>query len=80
MIKNLIKRRFASSVDYLGVAGFSPEIRELRETIRKFANEKVAPLAAQTDKNNKFPMHLWKEMGQLGILGITCPGNFLIFL
>lgn len=75
MLRNLIKRRFASCVDYLGVAGFSPEIKELRAAIRKFSNERVAPLAAQTDKTNKFPMELWKEFGQLGILGITCPSN-----
>jgi isovaleryl-CoA dehydrogenase len=43
----------------------------LRESVRRFASERVAPLAAEIDRSNQFPMHLWKEMGALGILGIT---------
>ena len=43
----------------------------LRESVRRFARERVAPLAAEIDRSNQFPMHLWKEMGALGILGVT---------
>ena len=43
----------------------------LRESVRRFASERVAPLAAEIDRSNQFPMHLWKEMGTLGILGVT---------
>jgi len=43
----------------------------LRESVRRFAGERVAPLAAEIDRNNQFPTHLWKEMGALGLLGIT---------
>ena len=43
----------------------------LRESVRRFAHERVAPLAAEIDRSNQFPMHLWKEMGTLGILGVT---------
>ncbi|MDP1700936.1 MAG: isovaleryl-CoA dehydrogenase [Aestuariivirga sp.] len=43
----------------------------LRESVRRFARERVAPLAAEIDSSNQFPMHLWKEMGTLGILGVT---------
>ena len=43
--------------------------------IRKFCNERIEPLAEKTDKENVFPNHLWKEMGDLGILGITCPSK-----
>ncbi len=43
----------------------------LRESVRRFARERVAPLAAEIDRSNQFPMHLWKEMGTLGILGVT---------
>ncbi len=47
------------------------EIDALRDTVRRFASERVAPLAAQLDRENAFPQHLWKEMGDLGLLGIT---------
>ena len=43
----------------------------LRESVRRFALERVAPLAVEIDRSNQFPMHLWKEMGTLGILGVT---------
>ena len=43
----------------------------LRESVRRFARERVASLAAEIDRSNQFPMHLWKEMGTLGILGVT---------
>lgn len=33
-------------------------------------------MAQQTDIDNLFPSHLWKEMGELGLLGITCPAEF----
>lgn len=79
MRPNLIRRAFASTVDYLGISHFTPELRFLRDQIRKFSTEKVSSIAVQTDKTDKFPLHLWKEMGDMGILGITCPG-FSIFL
>ena len=48
----------------------------LRETVRRFARERVAPLAAEIDRTNQFPMHLWKEMGALGLLGITASEDY----
>jgi isovaleryl-CoA dehydrogenase len=43
----------------------------LRESVRRFARERVAPLAVEIDRSNQFPKQLWKEMGALGILGVT---------
>ncbi len=43
----------------------------LRESVRRFARERVAPLAAEIDRSNQFPKQLWKEIGALGILGVT---------
>lgn len=51
--------------------GLGEEIEALRDTISRFAREKIAPLAAEIDRENDFPGHLWKEMGALGLLGIT---------
>ena len=43
----------------------------MRESVRSFADSQIIPLAAETDKNNEFPMQLWPQMGELGVLGIT---------
>ena len=48
----------------------------LRESVRRFARERVAPLAAEIDRSNQFPKHLWKEMGALGLLGITASEDY----
>ena len=42
----------------------------------KFANERVAPLAESTDREGAFPNHLWKEFGELGLLGATVPTKY----
>ncbi len=46
-------------------------IDELRDAVREFAQAEIAPLAAEADKNDQFPMHLWRKMGEIGVLGIT---------
>jgi isovaleryl-CoA dehydrogenase len=43
----------------------------LRDTVRSFASDNIAPIADEIDRSNTFPRHLWPEMGQLGLLGIT---------
>ena len=48
----------------------------LRETVAGFADEKIAPIAAEVDHKNEFPRHLWPEFGKLGLLGITVPEQY----
>ena len=43
----------------------------LREQVAAFAAAEIAPLAAETDRSNAFPMPLWRRMGAVGLLGIT---------
>ncbi|CAN7163334.1 isovaleryl-CoA dehydrogenase [Brucella pseudogrignonensis] len=56
--------------------GLGEEIEALRDTVRRFAESRIAPLAAETDRNNAFPMHLWRELGDLGVLGITAHEDY----
>jgi isovaleryl-CoA dehydrogenase len=48
-----------------------PEIDLLRNTVRDFADDKIAPIAAEIDREDRFPVELWPEMGALGLHGIT---------
>lgn len=43
----------------------------IRETVARFADEQIAPLAEQVDREDKFPRDLWPAMGELGLHGIT---------
>src|SRR5438128_623917 len=43
----------------------------IRESVRDFAQERIAPLAGKIDREDWFPRDLWPEMGKLGLLGIT---------
>ncbi len=43
----------------------------IRETVRDFAQEKIAPRAEEIDRTNQFPRDLWPQMGALGLHGIT---------
>jgi isovaleryl-CoA dehydrogenase len=54
----------------------SEEIDLLRETVRAFAEKEIAPRAAEIDHRNEFPQELWRKLGDLGVLGITIPGEY----
>lgn len=49
------------------------DIDALRVAVRDFAQDQIAPRAAEIDKTDQFPMDLWQKMGSLGVLGITVP-------
>lgn len=51
--------------------GLGADIDMLRETVSRFAQDKIAPRAAQIDESNAFPRDLWPQLGELGLLGIT---------
>lgn len=48
----------------------------LRDSIRSFAADKIAPRAAEIDKSNEFPRDLWPQLGELGLHGITVEEEF----
>lgn len=51
--------------------GMDETLQMLRETVRNFAAQEIAPRAAQIDKDNEFPADLWPKLGALGLHGIT---------
>jgi isovaleryl-CoA dehydrogenase len=48
----------------------------IRDTTRRFATDRIAPIAAQVDAEDRFPRDLWPEMGALGLHGITVEEEF----
>ena len=51
--------------------GLGSDIDTLRDTVRAFAQNKIAPHAAEIDRSNSFPRELWPQLGELGLLGVT---------
>jgi isovaleryl-CoA dehydrogenase len=53
--------------------GHGEDIDMLRDSVRRFAAQELAPRAAEIDADNQFPMDIWAKLGDLGVLGITAP-------
>lgn len=51
-------------------------VEMLRDSVREFTAAEIAPIAAETDEKNEFPNHLWKKLGDMGLLGITVSDEF----
>ena len=56
--------------------GFNQDLNQLKDTVYKFAQNEIAPLAKNVDENNEFPNFLWKKFGELGLLGITADEDY----
>ncbi len=54
----------------------SPEHEMIRQTARKFAQERIAPIAAHYDETGEFPYETVMEMGRLGLMGIEIPEEY----
>jgi isovaleryl-CoA dehydrogenase len=52
------------------------ERRMLREMVRAFAREEVAPLAREIDREQRFPTESWKRAAELGLLGMAAPPEY----
>jgi isovaleryl-CoA dehydrogenase len=53
--------------------GLGEVIDTVRDQVRRFADERLAPRANEIDRSNVFPRDLWPELGELGFLGMTVP-------
>jgi isovaleryl-CoA dehydrogenase len=56
--------------------GLGETAEAIRETTARFAADRIAPMAADIDRDNHFPRELWPEMGELGLHGITVEEEF----
>ena len=56
--------------------GLADEIEAMSVSVRRFAEAKIVPRAAEIDRENTFPRDLWPEFGQLGLLGITAAPEY----
>ena len=63
---------FSSGMNF----GLGEDIDALRDTVQRWAQDKLAPLAADIDRNNDMPRDLWTQMGELGLLGMTADPEF----
>ena len=52
------------------------DVAALRETVHRWAQDRIRPMAAEIDRTNAFPSELWPEMGDLGLLGITVEEDY----
>jgi isovaleryl-CoA dehydrogenase len=65
--RRLRRKMFTASMNF----ALGDEIEALRDMVHRWAQDRIAPMAGEIDRSNEFPSQLWKEMGDLGLLGIT---------
>ncbi|MCG9747085.1 isovaleryl-CoA dehydrogenase [Shewanella sp. Isolate8] len=56
--------------------GLGEDVDMLRDAVRSFAANEIAPIAAKVDQENAFPNELWPVLGEMGLLGVTVPEEF----
>jgi cyclohexanecarboxyl-CoA dehydrogenase len=54
----------------------TPEQEELSRTLRAFARKELAPRSAGWDRSGEFPWDAWRQMGELGLLGLRTPAAY----
>ena len=73
---NIARRCMDSDWQTIDLANPTEEHRMLRKMIRDFVLEEVEPQALEHDKHEKFNQHLFRKLGDYGLLGISVPENY----
>src|SRR5690606_19813951 len=55
---------------------FDETLTALRDSVRAFAEKEIMPIAADVDRDNAFPMPMWRKLGDLGVLGVTASEEY----
>jgi isovaleryl-CoA dehydrogenase len=63
---------FAATLNF----ALGEDVDALRALVQDWARARLAPIATEIDRENRFPAHLWREMGEIGLLGITVPEEY----
>ncbi|MDU8929015.1 isovaleryl-CoA dehydrogenase [Alisedimentitalea sp. MJ-SS2] len=63
---------------FLGAMKFDlgEDVMAMQDMVHRWAQERIKPMAAEIDEKNEFPNELWKEFGELGLLGVTTPEEY----
>jgi len=56
--------------------GLGEDIEALRDLVRRFVRDEIAPKAAEIDRDNDFPADLWAKLGAIGVLGMTADPDY----
>ena len=62
----------ATGVDF----SLTEEQELLRDEVRRFAEERIRPGVAERDREHRFPLEIFKEMGEMGLLGMLVPEEY----
>ncbi|HYX77005.1 MAG TPA: acyl-CoA dehydrogenase family protein, partial [Gaiellaceae bacterium] len=54
----------------------TPEQQLVRDTVREFAVSRIEPVAAELDREHRFPYDLVAELADLGLMGMTIPEEY----
>ena len=76
LVRQVQAANFATKSHFYDILQLDEMRSDLRESIEKFADEEVKPLRESMDKEDVFPKHMWKRMGEMGLLGITVEEEF----
>src|SRR5665213_391061 len=68
--------RFSRDAELMALDEIDEELRVLREMASAYAEARIAPIAAEVDRSDRFPRELWPEMGRLGLHGVTVEEEF----
>jgi alkylation response protein AidB-like acyl-CoA dehydrogenase len=57
----------------VSLSELTDEQREIRDLARRFADEEIAPKAAEWDREHRFPREVFRHLGELGLMGVCVP-------
>ena len=76
LLLNSLNKKYFSSSNSMSTMFLDDAQKELKEMVNKFSRDKIAPIAQEIDKSDRFPKEIFPQLGELGLLGITIPEEY----